>query len=362
MIEREIIRQFLRAHQASPVGATPPRPVALPDDESVGESQYTLDVERDLSRWAPIILDEAPAASGEYPEWFVDGSHVGQPVLCVRSPQGYPIPLLIAEVGAVGLRLQGRRFVRAFTAVDRVLGFVGEPFAWQDVEEFTAAMMNLPDFALRVLLARLPDKNIHSWFDYEAMRQQVYNRCQNEMLKLEVLALEAAPNLPTLVDGQLGGRIGEHTAAARPLIVGAVKSPRPPAFPPPGHATILNLKAGQRTPYYRDARPSDVALASWFLRLAGGPRLAPNWGIVRIDIPWVQLCRYTEGAARSGFVNRLSRWLIDARCRVESYARMPISIDPIVRAEDALKPLMTPIPVLVNRLYRTAGLFRGDES
>jgi hypothetical protein len=38
------------------------------------------------------------------------------------------------------------------------------------------------------------------------------------------------------------------------------------------------------------------------------------------------------------------------------------SLDPIVRAEDALKPLFTPAPVvLVNRLYRTAGLFRGNE-
>jgi hypothetical protein len=60
-------------------------------------------------------------------------------------------------------------------------------------------------------------------------------------------------------------------------------------------------------------------------------------------------------------VNRLSRWLIDARCRTDSYARMPVSLDPIVRAEDALKPLFTPVPVLVNRLYRTAGLFRGNE-
>ena len=40
---------------------------------------------------------------------------------------------------------------------------------------------------------------------------------------------------------------------------------------------------------------------------------------------------------------------------------MPVSLEPIVRAEDALKPLFTPFPVLVNRLYRTAGFFRGGE-
>ena len=32
-----------------------------------------------------------------------------------------------------------------------------------------------------------------------------------------------------------------------------------------------------------------------------------------------------------------------------------------LRAEDVLKPLFTPTTVLVNRLYRTAGLFRGNE-
>ena len=38
-----------------------------------------------------------------------------------------------------------------------------------------------------------------------------------------------------------------------------------------------------------------------------------------------------------------------------------MSLDPIVRAEDALKPLFTPLPLLATRLYRSAGLFqRGD--
>ena len=39
-----------------------------------------------------------------------------------------------------------------------------------------------------------------------------------------------------------------------------------------------------------------------------------------------------------------------------------MSLDPIVRAEEALKPLFTPLPVLVNRLYRQAGLFRRSET
>lgn len=95
--------------------------------------------------------------------------------------------------------------------------------------------------------------------------------------------------------------------------------------------------------------------ASWFLKLAGGPRLAPNWGFVRVDVPWVQFESHFHGDF--SFVGRLSRWLIDARCRQESYARMPVSLEPIVRAEESLKPLFTPLPILSTRLYRWSGAF-----
>lgn len=131
-----------------------------------------------------------------------------------------------------------------------------------------------------------------------------------------------------------------------------------------GWRTLLDLRPGTRTPAFRISgtkRPGEerIPVASWYVKLAGGPRLAPNWGYVRVEVPWGQFVRQFQ--SDFGFVNRLSRWLMDARCRTESYARMPVSLDPIVRAEDALKPLFTPVSVLVNRLYRTAGLFRGNE-
>lgn len=369
MSESDAIGDFLNGHQAIAVGATPPRPESLPAEEA-GAITLELAAECAEKDWAPLPLAEAPARTGEYPVRFIDGSHNGQPAICLRSPQGYPVPLLIAEVGAAALRLEHRQFVREFVAVERVLGFVADPFKWSDVESFAAAVENHPELRLRVLPARMPDPARHSPFDYEAMKSQAYNRCQNEMLKLEVLALAANPGVPTLVDGQLGGRIGQRAAAARPLLVGVVKSPTPAPLHERGWNTLLDLRPGNRTPYFKDTRvsqsgerkgtPTDVPLACWYLRLAGGPRLAPNWGIVRVDVPWVQLERL-EPPQRSGFVSRLSRWLVDARCRTESYARMPVSLDPIVRTEDVLKPLFTPISVLVNRLYRRAGLFRRNE-
>lgn len=371
MRDPDAVNRFLRTHRAAAVGFTPLRPEALPvDEQEEAAHNFDFTVERDPEMWEAITPSEAPAKADEKPLRFIDGSHIGQPVLCVRSAAGYPVALYLAQVGAVALRLEGRSFVREFRVIERVLGLVVDPFPWHEVEEFAAALENHDGLKLRVLPARMAmDK---SPFDYEAMRSQAQNRCQNEMLKLEVLALAARPDVPTLVDGQLGGRIGEKEAEKRPLLVGVVKSPTTAPLHTRGWQTLLDIRAGQRTPFFKDLRLSideksgkvktqDVPLASWYLRLAGGPQLAPNWGIVRVDVPWIQMERYGTSDQKSDFVNRLSRWIVDARCRAESYARMPVSLEPIVRAEDALKPLFTPMSILVNRLYRQAGLFRRNE-
>jgi hypothetical protein len=265
--------------------------------------------------------------------------------------------LVLSEVGAVALQLRGRTFVREFVAVEKILSFVADPFPWEEVEAFAGALANDPRLAIRVVPAKKPDLTAHSPFDYELMRSQAHNRCQQEMLNFEVLALATAPETPTLVDGQLGGRIGEAAAAARPLLVGAVKRPTPKHLHEEGYRTLLSLRPGQRTPYFKitgtgGGRQSDLALVSWYLKLSGGSQLAPNWGFIRVDVPWVQ---FKDRPDQRGFADRLSRWLIDARCRTKSYMRMPVSLEPIVRAEDVLKPLFTPLQALANRLYRQAG-------
>jgi hypothetical protein len=243
--------------------------------------------------------------------------------------------------------------------VERVLSFVGDPFPWAEVEAFASAVLNDPELSARFLPANEPPKDRNP-FDYEVMRAQAYHRCEQEMLNAERLALAADPNVPTLVDGKLAGRIGGNAARGRPLLVGVVKRLAADLHPE-GWRTLLSLRPGQRTPVFKLSgmsmgKEADMPTASWFLKLAGGPRLAPNWGFVRVDVPWVQFNEHFHGDF--GFVGRLSRWLMDARCRQESYARMPVSLEPIVRAEESLKPLFTPLPILSTRLYRRSGVFR----
>jgi hypothetical protein len=367
MNDNDPIVRFFRTYEATAVGATPEQPIVPPDDAGEGAEApvpVMLDVEVASEQWKPKIVCEAPARHGEFPVRFIDGSQTGQPVLCVRAPDGWPIPLVLAEVGAIALRSHGRCFTREFRVVGRVLAFVIHPFPWAEVEAFAAALANNRALELRVLPANLPDLKGHNPFDYGVMRSQARNRCQQEMLELEVLALAADPGVPTLVDGQLGGRIGETAASARPLLVGAVKRPTPRELHERGWRTLLDLRPGQRTPCFKRTgtfgdRLSDLPSVSWYLKLAGGSHLAPNWGYVRVDVPWVQF--ETQFRSDFGFIDRLSRWPIDARCRQESYARMPVSLEPIVRAEEGLKPLFTPLAVLANRLYRSAGLFRSSE-
>jgi hypothetical protein len=266
----------------------------------------------------------------------------------------------------VALRAVGRRFEREFVAVERVLSFVADPFPWEEVEGFAAELLNKPELKLRVLPANRPSAE-HSPFDYEVMRTQARARAQQEMTVLEGLALAVDPGKPTLVDGPIKPKLMVMPKPGDPLLIGVAKTQAADYLPEQGWRTLLNLGKAQRTPVFKiegtpDWNTKQLPVASWYLKLGSGPRLAPNWGYVRVGVPWEQfLKRVNISSKEFSFVNRLSRWLIDARCRTESYARMPVSLDPIVRAEEALKPLFTPVPVLVNRLYRTAGLFRGAE-
>src|SRR5205814_8142869 len=137
MSNGDVISRFFRTYGASAVGDTPPQPVVpgLTDEESrEGADPVNLDVEMAAHAWTAKVVGEAPAKPGEFPLRFLDGTLAALPVLCLRSPEGWPIPLLVSELGAVALRLDGRSFVREFVTVERVLSFVADPFPWAEVE------------------------------------------------------------------------------------------------------------------------------------------------------------------------------------------------------------------------------------
>jgi len=139
----------------------------LADVEVVRQEALDRTIEVAESAWAPITVSEQPAGKDEYPRRFIDGSQAGQPVLCIRSPQGWPIAMVLSEVGAVALKSVGRRFEREFVCRRTLLSFVADPFPWQEVESFATELLNRPDLNLRLLPANRPPE-IHSPFDYES--------------------------------------------------------------------------------------------------------------------------------------------------------------------------------------------------
>jgi hypothetical protein len=356
------IRRFFRRHAGAAVG-TYPIQSELDTVSETRDEQIEWGIEQPADAWKPVALPETPAHPGEIPERFIDGCQSGHAVACLRAPGvGWPVPVFLAEVGGVAVRLHGRDLRRDFFGLDRVVSFVTDAFPWPEVEALASALANLPNFPLRVLPTDRPKvEDPIDLFDYEKMRKAAQNRANNEMSNWEAIALAADRTTPTLCDGRLEPRLRSSAAADRyALVVGVVKTHSANLLHPQGWRTLLDLKPGQRTPFFRIAKTAkgeanDLPVATWFVKMAGGEEVMPNWAAVRVEVPWIQFVRRPE-PDRSGFVSRLSRWLIDARCRQQSYARMAVSLEPIVRAEDCLKSLFTPFGVLRNRFLRHAGV------
>jgi hypothetical protein len=363
MRSEDPIREFFRRHRATAVGAAPS---FLPREGDPEERADVIELgcETAPEDWEPKTPSEQPANPGEYPTRFIDGCHTGHAVSCLRNPtHGWPVVVFLAEVGAVAMRLDGRTLVREFVGLERVISFVVDAFPWDEVEALAAAASNLRQFPLRLLPARRPRGTDVNLFDYEVHRQQAETRTKQEMATWEAVALDADETAVTLLDGRLASRLLTSPTAGRGLVIAVVKTHAQNYLHDQGWRTLLDLRPGQRTPFFKiDRRQtgSETALpvATWYLKLAGGD--LPNWGVVRVEVPWLQFTdRWPTRDGQTGFVNRLSRWLIDARCRQESYPRMPVSLEPIVRAEDCLKSLFTPFAVLRNQFLRHAGVIGG---
>lgn len=361
------VPDFFARYQAAMTGTGPSLPIMPPPEEKDDDEEPTIFRNEEVAEelWKPKTVLEAPVRQGEAPRRFIDGAMQQQTVLWIRCPMGTPVPLVVAEIAAVSLRLKGRQFEREAYTVDRVLSFVADPFPWEEIEAFASALLAHPELRMRLTLANKPQENHHP-FDFEVMRTQAVSRARQEMSTLERIMLARGTTSPTLVDGPLHRVMGEP-AADSPLVIGVVKTHAADYLHDQGWRTLLDLQPGQRTPVFRitgkkglTSRQGRIPIATWYLKLAGGPRLAPNWGYVRIEIPWVQF--ETQFKKRFDFIGRLSRWLIDARCRAESYGRMPVSLEPIVRAEESMKPLFSSLDTLSHRLYRQAGLLRRNET
>jgi hypothetical protein len=307
-------------------------------------SRVDLDLEVPAADWKPRLVASDLLDPEAVPRRYIDGCHAGETVAWLQDAAHHPIPVRLAEIGGVCLRVEGRSLRREFALVERVVSLIVDPFPWHEVEGFTTALAGAGMRLLTALQPMIGEARGLS-YDYARMAQQTYTRSQVEMRVLEELALDQDPEDLSLVDGPLG-RI-EH-----PWAIGAVKQHRENYLHPQGWRVLYNLEPGQRTPAFQLSSQSKPVV-SWYLKLNGAHGAMPNWGVVRVEIG---LSHFEGRGCDFGYLDRLSNSLLHLRCRQGSYARAPVSLEPIVRAEDSLKSLLTSPSTLAQSFYHLTGL------
>lgn len=337
---------FLRQYQGRRL-----RPVLPPlfdeaEPDDAGEEPAELDLERPPAEWQPIEALRAAGAEHLLPCRFIDGCHRGQTVAWVQDAAGFPVPVMLAEIGGVCVGRHGRTLRREFEIVERVVTMMIDPFPWHEVESFAVA---LRDLGLRLIPAKLPDDDLGRpgpSFDFSLMRMRTMNRSNYEMQTLEELALAQDPHRPSLVDGGLRHRV--HGLPAGVPVVGLIKTHRERYLHEQGWRTFYALRPGERTPAFRI--PNDaLPVVSWYLRLTAGDGELPSWGVVRVEITDAFFRTLPDPPA---YINALSAWLVELRCRRDGYARAAVSLEPIVHAEESLHALMSPPDYLKAWFYR----------
>lgn len=346
----------MRACREQPFFPTRPEEPGGAGGDEDGEAAGPVDhgLEQAPDDWTPIDVRSALPSDDERPRRFIDGSHVHQTVACVTGPEGHPVPVELAEIGGICMRAEGRRLVREFEVVERVVCMIVDPFPWDEVEDFAAG---LADAGLRLLPARPPDGDEDGvpavCFDFERMRAQTRIASRHAMAALEEVAwARGATDTPSLVDGRLSRF--HHRGVEQADVVGVIKRQHADYLHDQGWRVLYALEPGQRTPAFV-LNIRNLEVVTWYLKLDGADGAMPNWGVVRLEIP---KARFDQTGGDYGYLDRLSNATVEMRCRrgIAAYARGPVSLEPIVRAEESLGALFAPLPSLVESFYRTAGL------
>jgi hypothetical protein len=344
---------FLRNNGASRVTSETTQPDLLTDtvpQDPTPEESIGWDVEVSADEWQPIDVHTADLKSewAYRPERFVDGKDVGHTVAWLRSPEGYPVPVRLAQIGAVVMREVSGQLRREFELMDRIV-VMSDLFPWDEVESFARA---LQVNRFRLLLCGKPEGG---WsYLYEPMRKATQNRSNDEMIELEKLAFSKDRCVPTILDGRLVPRASIPTDNNSPVI-GVIKTHARNYLHRQGWQVYYNLEPGQRTPAFRLENPKKgLNIISWFLRLDGNGGAMPNWGVVRLEMPEGFFVRTAGGSF--DYINHVSHLVYDYRCRDDQYRRAPVSLYPIQRAEENLGALFTQSEMLIHRFYHLTNL------
>jgi len=345
--------EFLRSNGAHRMRDDAVRPLLLDESGESGEQQeqerVEMSYEKAVGRWKPIDVCNGTLSIVQVhcPKLFIDGKDVGRTVAWLQTAEGFPISVRLSEIGAVLMSNSNRRLQREWHIVERVVSMVVEPFPWDEVESFTAA---LQAEGFRLLPCQKPKGRLT--YDFQEMRKATQNRSMDEMIRLEKQALVRAGQVPVLVDGRLDPRRGGFDEANTP-VVGMIKGHHRNYLHDEGWCTYYNLEMGQRTPAFL-LEQKNITVVSWYLRLDGTAGTMPGWGIVRLEIPEKFFSQQLQHDW--SYIDALSRMICEYRCKDKSYERASVSLYPIQRAEEVLGATMTGGDQIVSRFYNLTQL------
>ena len=309
-----------------------------------GKNWQSIDFNQNLpSNWRSKDWPERPVR-------FVDGKDVGQTIAWVRSPHGQLVPIRLAQIGSISMRVENGECRREFHIAERVVSMEVDLFPWTEIEGFAAALQANGFRLLTRLVTRPPDEDVT--YDFEKMRQITQNRTKIEMRFLEEAAIAYNDREPTLVDGPLKN-LSKGFNPNCSTVISVIKKPRKYHLSPSDKQLLYQLEVGQRTPVFCLPKET-IPVITWYLRLSAARETLPSGGIVRVEIcqSWFEKYHKSDW----DFINKLSRTIYDYRCRESSYDRAAISLHPIVRGEESLGSLFDPLSILTNRFYRLNGI------
>ena len=351
--------EFLRKYGAQRMRNYDPQPFLLDDGlmmtgDALGKED--LKIEMSPNEWEPrnvnTSVSEADLKTWQYsPRRFIDGSDKGRTVTTLRSPDGFPVPVYLSQIGAVELRNVNGTLLREYEIAERAVSLMIDLFSWKEIEGFAMALQ-ARGFRLLPTPPPKEDGNVGYSFDFERMRKTTQNRSTTEMTRLEKKALSRACDIPTLVDGRLEPRAGAFDAGEN-FVVGLIKSHNKNYLHPHGWRVFYDLQQGERTPAFLLKEDSPEVI-SWYLRLDGASGEMPNWGIVRLEIPAKFFRTHLAGDWKH--IDCLSRLICAYRCRDQNYNRSPVSIYPIQRAEESLGAVLLPTETFVQKFYRMVNI------
>lgn len=330
------------------VGGSPlPDPFYGSQNGEEDEQEIELDIERELDNWTSIPFSELdiwrPRQWALSPIRFVDGKDVGQIIAWIRSPEGYPIPIRLSQIGGVAMRIVDGTVRREFFQIEKVVSMPVDFFPWDEVESFGVA---LQQEGFRLLPATATKQEF--LLNYEKMRRVTENRSREEMFVLEEAAIAQDADIPTVVDGRLEPHAGGFDRDTCPVF-GVIKRHYRSYLHPAGQLVLYGLKAGERTPVFALRPRQRLATLSWYVKINDEPGDTPDSGYVRIETAYDWFIK--QGLSWD-FADLLSRVVFEYRCRQKSYSRAAVSLHPIVRAEESLGALFRPESSIYQSFYR----------